>query len=56
MDKALLMFALDHIQNIIQVYLAKGNELVVLFNNGKELQKMEVNCGDICNYIFFFVF
>ncbi|XP_018023847.1 uncharacterized protein LOC108679669 isoform X2 [Hyalella azteca] len=45
--QGLLVFIIDHIQNLIQIHLAKPNEVTVLWNTGFTLRAMTVNTGDI---------
>ena len=46
--QALLLFTKDHIQNLMQIYLAKPNELSVIWNTGYTLRNMAISSGDIC--------
>lgn len=44
--QGLLVFVKDHVQNLLQIYLSKPNEISMLWNTGQQLQKMTINTGD----------
>ncbi|XP_068217367.1 axotactin-like isoform X2 [Palaemon carinicauda] len=45
-EKGLLLFAYNYLHNFVQLHLARPNEVVFLFNHGREVKKMSVMASD----------